>query len=573
MVLKNKRIETITIWDELEKKNERKKFHQYRDDPIRFCKEVLHEDITDDIQKMLLSVRDNRITYAQSATGTGKTHGAAALAVWWYKCFGNETEEVQVQTYAPSEAKLKLLLWGELWKIVRRCPELFKNDKLIKLQISRTEQSGIFGVTIPTTGSKEVRESKVSGIHPPHLLIIFDEGDTIPPEVWRGAEGCMSGGHVRLIALFNPRAKTGHLHHKVKNKEGHVIKISAFTHPNVITGKQIIPGAVDREQTVRRINKWSVACSENEQIDNECFRVPDFLVGTTASDDKGMLYPPLPAGHRRIIESALYYMVLGEFPAQAVNQLISYEWYARARSRWDLYVAKYGINPPAGIRPTMGLDIAEFGPDKNAEAFRYGGWIAPINTWGGVDPLVTAEKGAKHYHEKNAEKANVDATGVGASVAPTMVRLGCDAIGIKSASKPTECVEEGEFGIIRDQMLWRYREWLRTDTSAMMPSDEHLEEESLAVLYEKDKNSGKIKMTSSDVLKENLNRSPDKLVSVYLTHAPSIIPIDAGPEEEQSKTVLSSQPGRLFQKKYDLEEEIDDELDDTPTRITKRRWV
>ena len=63
-------------------------------------------------------------------------------------------------------------------------------------------------------------------------------------------------------------------------------------------------------------------------------------------------------------------MVLGEYPSQAVNQLISREWIARARSRWDVYVAKNGEIPPVATQAVMGLDVAEMGDDKNVASFQ-----------------------------------------------------------------------------------------------------------------------------------------------------------------------------------------------------------
>ena len=52
------------------------------------------------------------------------------------------------------------------------------------------------------------------------------------------------------------------------------------------------------------------------------------------------------------------------------------------------------------------------------------------------------------------------------------------------ASSPTEQTELGEFQILRDQLWWTCREWLRTDTGAMLPPDELLVEELQTPTYE-----------------------------------------------------------------------------------------
>ena len=94
-------------------------YSKYQDDPVAFGQEVLGETYTDDVKVMMESVRDNPITIAKSANATGKTHGAARVAVWWYKSFPDS----QVYTAAaPPESNLKKLLWGEIGSITEKHP-------------------------------------------------------------------------------------------------------------------------------------------------------------------------------------------------------------------------------------------------------------------------------------------------------------------------------------------------------------------------------------------------------------------------------------------------------------------
>ena len=48
------------------------KYSEYQENPVGFVKEVLGDVVTDDIRKMMESVRDNQITIARSANATGK---------------------------------------------------------------------------------------------------------------------------------------------------------------------------------------------------------------------------------------------------------------------------------------------------------------------------------------------------------------------------------------------------------------------------------------------------------------------------------------------------------------------
>lgn len=478
------------------------------------------------------SVDQNEVTFAQSANATGKTHAAASIIVAFYKRYSG----AQVYTAAaPPEGNLRRLLWGEIGKIRERHPRLFRDDSLSSLNIQRSAAEFITGVTIPASGTPEEREARFSGKHSPYILFVLDEGDGIPAEVYKGIESCMSGGHIRLLILFNPRRKSGPVWRKITAHEGNLIKLSAFSHPNVLTGQELFPGAVSRAKTVQRINQWSRPLTLGERINENCFEVPDFLVGEVGVTQGGALFPSLQAGWRYIHEPTLYYMTLGEFPPQGSNQLINETWINDANTRWLLWESTRGIMPPQNVRPIIGQDVAELGQDENVLCARYGSWVAPLVTWSGVDTLVTGERAARYYHEIGALKANVDGSGVGAGVWPVMNRHGCNAYRVMTGGAPKDvngrrrfAVFEGDdlmnddkigdFGLIRDELWWRAREWLRTDKSAMLPPDEALKEELLIPTYSVD-NRGKLKITDKTAIRELIRRSCDKADAFVLTFA------------------------------------------------------
>jgi len=254
---------------------------------------------------------------------------------------------------------------------------------------------------------------------------------------------------------------------------------------------------------------------EGEPKDGECFELPTFLEGAIAKSQSGSEYPPLQPGYYKIVEPALSYMVLGRYPAQASTQLISKEWISKARSRWDLYVAKHGEIPPEGTAAIMGQDVGEFGSDANVACFRYGGYVEKLVAWSGVDTIRTGDRSIAEYKGRDVLSANVDATGLGAGVAPHMQRGGCIADGVKVASSPTETTELGEFQILRDQLWWAVREWLRTDPGAMLPPDELLIEELCTPTYEVQ--TGKVRVMKKDTIRELIKRSPDRADSLCLT--------------------------------------------------------
>jgi hypothetical protein len=489
-------------------------FSKY-DCAIEFGEEVLGEFYTDDVKELMRSVRDNVSTIGKSANATGKSHAAARIALWFLLRYPGS----QVYTgAAPPESNLRNILWGELGLLLEKHKHLFRNFKVNDMKVTAKDNKKYFltGVTIPTSGTPAKREAAFSGKHAPHMLFILDEADGIPPEVYRGIESCMSGGHVRLLMIFNPRHESGPVYIKERTRTAHVVEMSAFRHPNVMTGNNVIPGAVDRTITLRRIHKWTMPLRPGEKPDGECYEVPDFLVGTTALAEDGTWFPNLDAGWRRIIEPSFAYMVLGRYPSAGEGQLISRAWCHIAMERYQNYVAIHGAKPQRGMRPALGLDVAEFGKDQNALCRRYGGLVLPIEVWGGVDPTETADTAIDKYHEYKALRCAVDGTGVGSGVAPTMERHGCEAYSVKVASSPTFEVDEGEFTQLRDQLWWLTRLWLRHDPTAMLPPDDELIDELTTPTYDKG-SKGKIKVMEKDEMKEKLGRSPDKAESLILT--------------------------------------------------------
>jgi hypothetical protein len=516
-------------WDEAKKRANLNLLSEYQKDPVRFGNEVLGHHYYSDVENLMQSVIENPITIAKSANAVGKTYSAADIAIFWFLVY--DDAEVYV-TAAPPLENLKNLLWGEMLFTVRHKPDVFKKFSIKELEVKRHDKSAIHGVTIPMTGSSEEREARFSGKHSAHLLFIVDEGDAVPIEVYRGIESCMSGGLARLLIMFNPKAQAGPVYQMELDQKAKIINLSALRHPNVITGEDIIPGAVTRETVVRRINQWSRPLIEGEEpTDVRKFDVPDFLVGAVALSLQGIPYPPLPEGTRVIMESALSYMVLGRYPEQGENQLINADWIKLARERWDKYVAEHGEKPPE-IRPRLGLDVAEFGQDFNAPVLRYGNFVPRIDRiWQGVDPTVSGERAAELCRIYNVDTILVDGTAYGSSIAPQISKLSkrkdyegiksVHCVSVKVAGKPSPTItsELGEFFQIRDQMWWATREWLRTE-EAMLPPEPMLIEELTTPTYRID-DRGKIHMMDKDTMREKLKRSPNFADALVLTFMPA----------------------------------------------------
>jgi len=487
---------------------------------VGFGEQVLNEWYTDDVKQIMLSVRDCPITIARSATGTGKSHSAARLALWFYLTQDN----AQVYTMAaPPEDNLRRILWGEMGNLILKHKDsLLRGHTHSDLALGYPGDALRFlrGLTIPSTGSPAEKESKFSGKHAPNMLFIVDEGDAVIEEVYRGIDGCMSGGiRIRLLIMFNPRNDSGYVARLEREGRANVVEMSAFRHPNVISGGHKIPGAVSREVTARRIHDWTLPLGPTERPDAECFEVPEYLIGYEALSTSGnRTYPPLIAGWRRIVEPQFSYKVLGQYPAAGDGQLINRAWINAARARYDAYVAEFGLVPPEAVIPVGGLDVSEgLSRDFNALCLRYGGFIMPIQAWKGIDVLETADKAAALFKQAKGSMICVDGTGVGAGVVPEMDRQGLmgRAHSVKLNNRPTFEVEMGKFRHIRDQMYWMMREWLRNDSGAMLPPDRILIEELMTPTYRNQ--GGYLEVMRKDEMISRLGRSPDRMEALMLT--------------------------------------------------------
>lgn len=497
------------------------RFLKYQDSPQRFGEEVLKERYTDDMKKLMQAVVDNSTVAAISGNGVGKTFCAATIAIWHFLCFPNS------QTFclsAPPESNLRRLLWGEIWKKVRKYPHIFEKFKQTDMQIARSEWSYVVGITIPQSGTDEQREAKTSGKHAPYLMFIADESDGIGDPVYKGIDSCKSGGVAKLLCLYNPRRSTGYVYRAVRDGIAKTINVSVFTHPNVTSGENIIPGAVTRNKTLCRIHEQTLPVNDEEgKNDPSCFEVPNFLVGCVGISDSGKEYPPLMPGYRKIIDNRFYYQVLGIYGGTGENQLIQKEWVDAARARWDLYRIQFGENPPEAVRPIFGWDIADLGDDQNSLCKRYGSWVSRFEKWRSITPdesAIRVAETAKHYKSANVM---TDSCGVGAPCHSLLRKQKVKATRVMAAEKPTKKADlpggeqKAEFRNLRDQLWWEVRLWISSDT-AMIPPDELLMEELLAADYEE--KNGKICIMPKEKMRALLGRSPDTADSLCLTFAP-----------------------------------------------------
>ncbi len=490
-------------------------FSEYHDHPVEFCMEVLGDKyLTEDTQRLMMSVVDNQVTLGKSGNGTGKSFSGARIALWFYL-----VRKGQVYlAAAPPLSNLQNILFGEIFTIVNKRPKVFEYSAQKSMHLQMSPSHFLTGLSIPSSGTKEQRIAKFSGKHHKNgVLFVNDEASAIPGECFQGEETCASDDKSRILAIFNPHNKAGWTYRAERDGHANIVSLSALNHVQVVKGRDdITPGAVTRNKTVLRINQWCRPLAEGESVGPATFELPDFLEGVTCVDQKKQTLPPLVPGHYKIVEPSFSTIVLGEYPSAASNTLISQEWIDAARSRYDLYLISNGLEPPEYVNGTAGLDVAEEGKDLSCLCFKYGGFVPPLISWGGVDMAVTEARCASEVAGKDIARINVDATGLGSGVAPHLIKdHNLPAVSVKVAKSPTETSEFGNFKLLNDQLAWKVRLWLRDDNTAMLPPDEQLLEE-LAIYTYSVGDDGLVRVSPKSLIKPLLGRSPDKFDALKL---------------------------------------------------------
>jgi hypothetical protein len=496
--------------------------------------------------------REKRV-FVQSACGTGKTVQAAQIAAIYAKLFPAEQTSgdygaVWVGTAPPKDNLDKI--FGYVASLATS-PEhrwLFDGDvhRSNYLKSARNPNSGLQGQPFPQSGEDAKKIAAWKGKHAPHQIII-DEADGIEPVFWTAIEMCLTGEDEHLLCLFNPNTPLGQVYDWVRTGWGHVVHISAFDHPNVITGENRIPGAVSREKVVYEILDKSRPHVDEEAeegaMDLRLFEVPRYLVGCHA-EIRGRRRV-LGAGLRLVTDGRLDTEILGRYPAQSRQRLFQDAHIDAARLRYDLYVAEHGERRPVGVAPVLGVDPSEGGEgDRNALVVRYGDFVLPPMTRPGADVNQLGAWAATVAREHSCRMAFVDAISYGQGTAyimidgytyhpedaqePIVIRgLGRSRVVLVKVSRRPEAIHEtkdGSFKLLKDFLAWRVMLWLKHEpllgvySTAMLPPDENLLRTLRIIEWHNDR-AGLINTSDKATLRPLLGGSPNEFDALAATFA------------------------------------------------------
>lgn len=208
--------------------------------------EVLGLSLTPDQVEGIRLIAENDRVSIKSGHGVGKTNLMAAAVLWFKYSF----QPSVVLTTAPTERQVRHLLWREIRGLHGKSRQRLECTKLNTMQLELDPKSYALGFSTNEA-------TQIQGFHSPHILVIIDEANGYPEELYTSIEGLLSGGERKIfVQIGNPVVPAGTFFNSFSDIDTKTLTISCLNHPNVLTGKNIIPGAVTLEWVEKQARTW-----------------------------------------------------------------------------------------------------------------------------------------------------------------------------------------------------------------------------------------------------------------------------------------------------------------------------
>jgi hypothetical protein len=448
---------------------------QYPADATTFMRETLGFQVWPKLQEITESVMQNHNTVVESGFSLGKSVTASAIIAWFMSTTAIN-EEVTVVTLAPT--------WGQVNNILWRYLRSFRNKGLpgIILDSARWEISPRhYAVGMSPKRSSSEDETTIQGYHAPKMLVVMDEAAGIPRMIWNAVSGLATSEGSRILAIGNPIEQSGPFWEACNNPNWNHIRIGCLDHPNVVEGREVIPGAVSRGWIEERCEDWATEVE------------PD-TPGAIEIPWNGKWFLPMPIFMAK---------VMGIAPEQAEDQLIRLSWVIDAQDK------QLGGEESDVI---IGFDPAPRGGDDNALCIRKGNTVIKILRRKGQDTQELANWVQLVARENNAKKIYIDDIGSGSGVVDRTRVLGLPVIAVNFSRA---AMQRQRFANLRAEAYWRLRELLR-EGKLSLPNDGMLTGDLTAPHYSPDP-YGRILIESKDDIRERIKRSPDSADALALT--------------------------------------------------------
>ena len=435
---------------------------------------------------------------------SGKSYAIAGAVLWWLTAHRDGI----VVTTAPTWLQVEKVIWGEIKSAVRRSVLCGK----LKFPVPNQTQLRL-GPQNYAIGLSTDESSRFQGFHSGHVLIVLDEAPGVRAEVYEAVEGIRAGGQVRVLALGNPTVAGGPFYDAFTARRAawRTFTINAFDTPN-LEGLPL--------ETLRLLPK---GLSENDST--FAYRPRPYLV------TRRWVYEKLWEWGE---ESPLWHSrVLGSFPEQSEDSLISLKWLEAARDPIEI---------PGSRRVIVGIDVAgSDGGDETVVAVQAAGNILALGAWSLKDPLAKVNEFLLPYKSR-IEEVNVDVIGVGHNFVPRLAALGypCNEVNVGTATQFPD-----QFANLKAQLYWKLRELFQN--GAIHGLNDELAISQLASIQWKANLRGLTQIESKDDMAKRGIRSPDRAEAIMLAFAdrtPGILAYVKQRAQHQQKVEAAIRQGK-----------------------------
>ena len=218
---------------------------QYKNHPVRFVKEVLHEagKPYDKQEAILDALARYTAVSVVAANSSGKDWAAARAVLWWL----HTRPHAKAVVTGPTARQVKEILWNELGVALAaangRLPGKLTSDKYV-IDDDR------FAIAFCSNS-----QHNIQGFHSPNLLVVVTEAQGVKQPYF---EALKRLNPKKMLLLGNPLSHEGELYESFHSKSAlyHRIAISALDSPNFRRKRFHIPGLVTPEDVERHRRDW-----------------------------------------------------------------------------------------------------------------------------------------------------------------------------------------------------------------------------------------------------------------------------------------------------------------------------
>ena len=465
------------------------------DDPVQMSRATFRHDPWPIQQRILQSVAKNRWTSVKACHASGKTFTAADAVLWWIT---RHRDGIAVTT-APTWMQVEKLLWGEIRNTVANC-----KDRLLYPEPNKTELS--IGPNRYALGISTNDSVRFQGWHGT-ILIVLDEAPGVLPGIYEAIEGIRAGGNVHVLELGNPVIASGHFHDSFTSHRSNrsLFTISAFDTPN-LQGVSLTYAGPDGNPVTVGSGRDLLGLSEEELEHNQ----RPYLTSRRWVKEKftewGVASPLFQA------------RVLGNFPLQSEDALISLAWLESARNR----------EPHSKIEGDVyyGIDVAGPGEDETVVCRRVGDVITRIKGFSMSDPrgAVLAElREDMAAGRLKPGSVSVDSIGMGYNFALHLRDHGVPVQMVNVGEAPSAMKDEhmvpyaDKYANLKAQLYWGLRLRLQSGELAGLHDDRTIAQ--LTSVRYAHNSRGRVQIESKEDARKRGVKSPDRAEAVMLCFA------------------------------------------------------